>query len=480
MKFDKIYVGGAWVEPLEGRGVFDVVNPADGTLVGQVPACGAADAAAAVAAAHAAFATWSRLPAAERGAVLAKAADLMAARAVDLARLITSEVGTPIKISQRIQVGLPIATWRRYADLALSHDFEDTIGDSRIIEVPVGVVACITPWNYPLHQISSKVAAALAAGCTVVLKPSEIGPLSAFALAEILHEAGLPPGVFNLVSGDGATVGEALATDPRVNMVSFTGSTRAGRRVAELAASTVKKVSLELGGKSAAVLLDDADLEQAVRSTVGSCMLNSGQTCSAITRLLVPVELYEEVRAIAAATAARFIPGDPAVEATRLGPLVSRQQQQRVLDFIRQGRESGAEIVAGGDDAVAADGIGWFVAPTIFGRVDPQSAIAQEEIFGPVLSIICYRDEDEAVAIANGTAYGLAGAVWSRNADRAFAVARRLRAGQIDVNGAAFNLDAPFGGFGQSGHGRENGIYGLKEFLAPISVQLPAGFSQVP
>ena len=341
-----------------------------------------------------------------------------------------------------------------------------------MLREPVGVVAAITPWNYPLHQIAAKVAAALAAGCTVVLKPSEVAPLNAFVLTEIIHASGLPAGVFNLVTGYGPVVGEAMAKHPGVDMVSFTGSTRAGKRVSELASASVKRVALELGGKSAAVILEDADLAAAVNGTVNACFLNSGQTCSAHTRMLVPEGKYDEAAKIAAELAQGFTVGDPFGGAAKLGPLISDVQRDRVRGYIRKGIEEGAELLAGGADAPEGLPKGYYVKPTVFGKVKPDSIIAQEEIFGPVLSIITYKDEDEAVRIANGTPYGLAGGVWSKDEGRANKVARRIRAGQVDINGGPFNLSAPFGGFKQSGNGRELGRFGLEEFLEYKSLQL--------
>jgi len=342
-----------------------------------------------------------------------------------------------------------------------------------VVREPVGVVLAITPWNYPLHQIALKVAPALAAGCTVVLKPSEIAPFNAFVLAEVIEAAGLPAGVFNLVTGYGPKVGEALVRHPGVDMISFTGSTRAGKRISELASQSIKRVALELGGKSASVILDDADLAAAVKGTVNGCYLNSGQTCTALTRMLVPQEKYAEAARLAAEAAKAFVPGDPLSEATRLGPLSSQAQLERVRGYIRKGIAEGAELVAGG--AEPPEGVpagGYYVRPTVFGRVKNSMTIAQEEIFGPVLSILPYKDEEEAVRIANDSPYGLAGAVWSGDEARAQRVARRIRAGQVDVNGGAFNMNAPFGGFKQSGHGREAGIYGLEEFLEYKSLQL--------
>jgi betaine-aldehyde dehydrogenase len=336
------------------------------------------------------------------------------------------------------------------------------------------VCGLITPWNWPINQIMCKVAPALAAGCTMVLKPTEVAPLNAIIVAEILHEAGVPAGVFNLVNGDGPTVGQAISSHPEIDMVSFTGSTRAGKRVSQVAADTVKRVALELGGKSASLILEDADLPVAVRGTVNSCFLNSGQTCTAHTRMLVPEAKYGEAARLAVEVTKTFTVGDPFGETTKLGPLVSAAQRDRVRAFIRKGIEEGAELLTGGPEAPEGLAKGYFVKPTVFGRVKPDSTIAQEEIFGPVLSIIAYRDEEDAIRIANGTIYGLAGGVWSKDEGRAKRVARRLRAGQIDINGGPLNMQAPFGGFRQSGHGRELGRFGLEEFLGYKSLQLKA------
>jgi acyl-CoA reductase-like NAD-dependent aldehyde dehydrogenase len=465
-----LYIDGHWVAPV-GTQFFDIVNPATGVLFGRVPAATHAEAGQAVAAARRAAEAWGRTPAAERAEYLARIHGGLLSRAEEIARTISSEVGMPIKLSRRIQAGLPVAVLESYVTLLGEYAFEERIGNSLVVREPAGVAACITPWNYPLHQVIAKLAPALAAGCTVVLKPSEVAPLSAFILAEIIHEAGLPAGVFNLVTGTGEVVGEYLAGHTDVDLISFTGSLRAGRRVAELASGTVKRVTLELGGKSAAVVLDDADLPTAVKTTVGACFINSGQTCTAHTRLLVPEQLYMEAAALALSTASTYAPGDPLDEQTRLGPLVSAAQRERVRDYIRQGVAEGAELLTGG--AEPPDGLtaGFYVRPTVFGRVTPDMTIAREEIFGPVLSIMAYRNEEEAVHIANNTSYGLAAAVWSGDPQRAERVARRLRAGQVDINGGAFNLLAPFGGCKQSGYGRELGSYGLGEFLELKSLQ---------
>jgi acyl-CoA reductase-like NAD-dependent aldehyde dehydrogenase len=358
------------------------------------------------------------------------------------------------------------------ADLIETYQFEQPLGSSLVVKEPVGVVGCITPWNYPLHQIVAKIAPALAAGCTVVVKPSEVAPLNAFILAEILDSAGLPPGVFNLVTGYGPEVGEALASHPLVDMISFTGSTRAGRRVSELASRTVKRVTLELGGKSPNVLLEDADFQRAVPDAVGQCYANSGQTCSALTRLIVPRSRLREVEELARQVAETYTLGDPFGENTRLGPVISETQRQRVTDYIRKGLEEGAKLVAGGPDRPDGFDKGYYVKPTVFSDVRSDMTIAQEEIFGPVLSILPYDTEEEAVGIANDSAYGLAGAVWAGDAERAKATARRLRTGQVAINGGAFNPFAPFGGYKQSGNGREHGTFGIEEFLEIKSLQL--------
>jgi aldehyde dehydrogenase (NAD+) len=471
---EKLYIGGQWLEPSTKEAI-EVHNAGSGEVMGRVSAAGDKDADAAVAAARAAFEGWARTPVERRAGFLEKISAGLKARADELAKLIAQEVGMPIKLAARIQAGLPIANFANYAKLVRGFEFEERVGNSLVIREPVGVVVAITPWNYPLHQIALKVAPALAAGCTVVLKPSEVAPFNAFVLAEVIDAAGLPKGVFNLVTGFGPTVGEALVRHPGVDMISFTGSTRAGKRISEIAAQGVKRVALELGGKSPSVILEDADLAVAVKSTVNGCYLNSGQTCTALTRMLVPESKYEEAKKIAAEVAGAFTLGDPLAETTRLGPLTSAAQLERVRGYIKKGVAEGAELVAGG--AEPPEGVpagGYFVKPTVFGRVKPGSTIEQEEIFGPVLAIITYKDEEDAIRIANDTPYGLAGAVWGKDEAHAQSVARRIRAGQVDVNGGAFNMNAPFGGFKQSGHGREAGVYGLEEFLEPKSLQLKA------
>ena len=468
---DRFFINGQWATP-SSKEMIEVHNAGSGAVMGKVPAGGEKDIDAAVAAARAALEGWSATPPAKRAEYLQKISEGLKARAAELGSTIAQEVGMPIKLSSRIQAGLPIANFANYAKLLGDFKFEDRVGNSVVVREPVGVVGAITPWNYPLNQVALKVAPALAAGCTVVLKPSEIAPFTAFMLAEVIEAAGLPKGVFNVVTGFGPAAGEALVKHPQVDMISFTGSTRAGKRISEVAAQTVKRVALELGGKSASVILDDADLAAAVKGTVSGCYLNSGQTCTALTRMLVPASKHDEAAKLAVEAAKGFTLGDPLSETTRLGPLSSQMQLERVRSYIKKGVSEGAELLTGGADQPEGVPGGYFVKPTVFGKVKNSMTIAQEEIFGPVLSIIAYQDEEEAVRIANDSPYGLAGAVWSSDEARAQKVARRIRAGQVDVNGGAFNMNAPFGGFKQSGHGREAGVYGLEEFLEYKSLQL--------
>ncbi len=469
---DAFYIGGEWAAPASGE-VLEVTSSGTGELYATVPAGTAEDAARAVAAAAAAFPAWSVTSPKERGEFLQRVSEKLAERADDIALTIAHEVGMPLMLAKGIQVGLPTMTFADQAQRIQEYPWEEEVGHSVVVREPVGVVVAITPWNYPLHQIALKVAPALAAGCTVVLKPSEVAPLNAFALADIFHQLGLPKGVFNLVTGVGPVVGEALAGDPRVDMVSFTGSTRAGKRVMHLAAEGVKRVALELGGKSANVILEDADVAKAVADGVFKCYLNSGQTCSALTRMVVPRSRLAEVEEIAVTTAAGFAPGDPITGSSLLGPLVSAAQLERVRDYIRRGVDEGARLLCGGVEPVEGLGGGYYVAPTVFSDVRNDMTIAQEEIFGPVLSIIPFDSEDEAIEIANDSAYGLAGGVWAGTDERAFEFARRIRAGQVEINGGAFNVLAPFGGYKQSGIGREVGTFGLEEFLEVKAIQRP-------
>jgi aldehyde dehydrogenase (NAD+) len=460
-----LYIGGEWVAPTSTETI-PVENPATEEVIGHVPAGTAADVDRAVAAAQAAFDGWAATPLAERAAVLDRLHGSLSARAGDIARTIGLEMGAPLKVASRVQAGLPLTVLRAYADMAVRPSPEETVGNSLVVHEPVGVVGAITPWNYPLQQVMAKVAAALAAGCTVVLKPSELTPLVAYLLAEAADEAGVPAGVFNLVPGTGPVVGAAIAGHPDVDMVSFTGSTATGRAISHAAADRIARVSLELGGKSANVILEDADVTKAVKVGVGNALLNSGQTCTAWTRMLVHHSIYDEAVSLAAKAVSTYTMGDPFDESTRLGPLVSGMQRERVRGFIER---ADARLVTGGLEAPVPSK-GYFVAPTVFADVDPASELAQEEIFGPVLSIIPFSSDDEAVEIANNSRYGLAGGVWGSE-ERALAVARRMRTGAVDVNGGAFNPLAPFGGYKQSGVGRELGGYGLAEFQQVKAIQ---------
>ncbi|SCL24811.1 Acyl-CoA reductase [Micromonospora rhizosphaerae] len=464
-----LHIAGGWVDPSDGAAI-PVENPATGDLVGQVPAATPADVDRAVAAARDAFPGWAATAPAERAAHLDRLHTALAARADEIARTVALELGTPLKLAARVQTGLPLTVLRGMVDLAARPPAEETVGNSLVVREPVGVVGAITPWNYPLHQVVAKLAPALAAGCTVVLKPSELTPLTAYLLFDAVTEAGLPAGVVNLVPGTGPVVGEALAAHPGVDMVSFTGSTATGRRIAHLAADRIARVALELGGKSANLILADADLATAVKVGVGNAFLNSGQTCTAWTRMLVHRDRYDEALDLAARAVGTYTLGNPFDPATRLGPLVSAAQAERVRGHVERALADGARLVAGGPDAPLPPR-GHFVAPTVFADVHPDSALAQEEVFGPVLAVIPFADTDEAVAIANNSRYGLAGAVWSADEEQALAVARRLRTGQVDVNGGAFNPLAPFGGYQQSGLGRELGTYGIEEFCELKAIQ---------
>ncbi|WP_156721663.1 aldehyde dehydrogenase family protein [Streptomyces apocyni] len=457
---DGMYIDGAW-QPAAGKDTIPVVNPADDQVIAHVPAGTAADIDTAVRAARAAFAGWASAPPAERAARIGALRDVLVARKDEIAETVTAELGSPLPFSQVVHAGVPIAVAGSYAELAAQYSFEERLGNSTVLLEPVGVVGAITPWNYPLHQIVAKVAPALAAGCTVVLKPAEDTPLVAQLFAEAVHEAGLPAGVFNLVTGLGPVAGQALAEHDGVDLISFTGSTAVGRQIGAIAGAAVKPVALELGGKSANVILPSADLAKAVNVGVANVMSNSGQTCSAWTRMLVHADQYDEAVELAVAAAHKY--GD------RIGPVVNAKQQARVHGYIEKGVAEGARLVAGGPEAPREQGC--FVSPTVFADVTPDMTIAQEEIFGPVLSLLKYEDEDDALRIANGTVYGLAGAVWAGDEAEAVAFARRMDTGQVDINGGRFNPLAPFGGYKQSGVGRELGPHGLGEYLQTKSLQ---------
>jgi aldehyde dehydrogenase (NAD+) len=468
---DALYIDGAWVAP-SSDAVIEVENPATEEPLATVPAGTPADVDRAVAAAAAAFPSWSRTSVGERAEVLRRVRDGLAKRQDEIAETISTEMGCPLRIATKIQAALPQTVVGAYADLIESYQFDERVGNTIVAREPGGVVGAITPWNYPLHQITCKLAPALAAGCTVVLKPSEVAPMVAYLLFDVLHEAGLPAGVVNLVPGYGTEVGEAIAGHAGIDAVSFTGSVRAGSRVAEVAARNITRVTLELGGKSANVLLPDADVATAVKVGVANAFLNGGQTCTAWTRMLVHDGQYDEAVELAASIASGYAPGDPLDPSTKLGPMVSAAQRDRVRGFIRTGVEEGARVVTGGAEQPEGVDRGYYVSPTVLADVTADSTVAQQEIFGPVLSVLRYSDEEQALAIANNSDYGLAGAVWSADQDRALAFARRVRTGSIDVNGGRYNPLAPFGGYKRSGVGREMGKAGLEEFLEVKAIQV--------
>ena len=467
--YDKHYYDGAW-QASSGTETIAVTSSATEAEFARLPRGNADDVDKAVKAARRGFEAWSRVSVEDRAQWLEKLAAAMKTRVPQLAEAIAHEVGTSLGYATKVQVEFPIMMIGMNAKFIREAKLEEELGNSLIIKEPIGVVGCITPWNYPLHQIVCKIAPALAAGCTVVLKPAEMAPLSAFMLADAAHEIGLPAGVLNIVAGSGRIVGEAIVAHPDVDMVSFTGSLQAGRRIASVAGDGIKKVCLELGGKSAFVVLDDAPFDKAIAAGVNNCMQNSGQTCSAWTRMLVPRSRHDEAVELAKAQLAKLTLGDPFDKNTRLGPLASAAQRDSVLAYIEQGKKEGATLVAGGGRP-AEPAKGFYVEPTIFANVDNKMAIAQEEVFGPVLTIIPYDTEAGAIAIANDSPYGLAGGVWAGTPERALAVARQLRTGQVDINGGRFNVLAPFGGYKKSGIGREIGPLALEEFFQLKSIQ---------
>lgn len=461
------FINGNWLSSATSP-MLDVLNPTTESVIGQVATATSRDVEHAVKAARNALPVWSGTPVKDRAAALRRIGEAVTEKQEHLSEVITQEVGTPYRLSNIIQVGLPASNFGHAADTAEGFEFTEEVGNSIVIQEPLGVVACIVPWNFPLHQLVAKVAYALAAGCTVVVKPSELTPLSAILLTEIIEEAGIPSGVFNIVLG-GPEIGEALVTHPDVDLISFTGSPRAGHSISELASKNLTPVTLELGGKSPNVLLADAELEKAIPDALNKCFMNSGHTCTALTRLIVPENRLDEVEKLCIEGVAKWRVGDPFDKATRLGPVISKEQQTSIQKHISRALDQGARLIAGGLVEPLAQG--YFVQPTILSDVRSDFDIAQEEVFGPVLSIITYKDEDEAVRIANSTRYGLSAGVWSADPAHAQEVARLLRAGQVDINGAPFNPLAPFGGSGMSGHGREFGRHGLQEFLAPKAIQ---------
>ena len=461
--FREFYIGGKRVRQ-SGNGSIPVLSASTEEVIGAIPEGTVEDVNTAVLAAREAFESWSQTTVQERAEWLNKLSEALKDRAAEIAGTISGEVGSPISMSTGIQAGLPVMVTGSYAQLITQVKLEQEIGNSLVVREPYGVVGAITPWNYPLHQIMAKVAPALAAGCTVVVKPSEVAPLNAYFLAEACESIGLPAGVLNIVTGFGPVVGEAIASHPMVDMVSFTGSVRAGKRVAALAGEGIKKITLELGGKSAFVVLDDAPMDKAIPAGARNAMLNSGQTCSAWTRMVVPRSRYQEALDLAAQAIASLKLGDPMDPGTKLGPLISATQRERVEGYIAKGKQEGARVVMGGGRP-AGFSKGYYVEPTIFADVHSKMTIAQEEIFGPVLSVLPYDTEDEAVRIANDTVYGLAGGVWSGDPARAMRVARRMRTGQVDINGGKYNALAPFGGYKHSGIGRELGMFGLEEYF---------------
>jgi len=460
----QFYIDGGWVDPAEAR-PFEVIDPATEEPIARIALGSAKDVDLAVAAARRAFETFSETTPEERIALLEAIVGVYQKRFDELADTISREMGAPLWLAKAAQAATGLAHLGQAIAILRDEPFETLQGTTLIRREPIGVCGLITPWNWPVNQILCKVAPALAAGCTMVLKPTEIAPLNALLLAEIFDEAGVPAGVFNLVNGDGPTVGHAISAHPDIDMVSFTGSTRAGIEVARAAAPTVKRVTQELGGKSANVILDDADFPSAVGGGLAACTMNSGQSCNAPTRMLVPAARHDEAVAIAKAAAEAIVVGDPRAEGSRLGPVVSRAQWEKIQGLIQQGIDEGATLVVGGTGRPEGLDRGYYVRPTVFANVRNDMTIAREEIFGPVLSILPYADEDEAVRIANDTRYGLAGAVSSGNLERARRVARRIRTGQISLNGAPPDFAAPFGGYKESGNGREWGRFGFEEFL---------------
>jgi len=465
LAYERLYIDGKWLSPTS-QATSDIINPATEEILGRIPAASSDDVDAAVRAAVVAQPGWAARPVSERADAVRRIGDGLAARGESLLELLVNEVGTPRSLAQVMQFQSAVDVFRDVADLVTESQREEQVLNSVVTYEPIGVVGLIVPWNYPLYQAALKVAPALAAGCAIVLKPSALATLSLYALAEVIDEIGLPPGVFNIVTGRGAAVGEQLAAHPSLDMISFTGSPTAGRRVAALAAQNITRTTLELGGKGATVLLDDGDAVAAARHTVRSCFGNAGQTCAAMTRLVVPRSRLAEVEDAVLAASAEYVAGDPLLPETKLGPLISAERREKVRAYITAGLAQGARLVAGGLDVPLPER-GYYVAATVFSDVEPRMTIAQEEIFGPVLAIEAVDDVEEAVRVAEGTPYGLTASVWSADVERARAVGRQLRVGSVNVNGGKFNPSAPFGGRKDSGYGRERGRFGLEEYLTP-------------
>jgi len=462
--FAKFFIDGKWTEP-STQNYLDVIDPSTEKPFAQIAMGTAGDVDLAVQAARRAFDSYSQTTVEDRIAIFKKAADIFKRRQREIAAIVTREMGSPITFSLEAQTATCVGHLEAIVDILSQYSFEEVSGSTLIAKEPIGVVGLITPWNWPILQIVVKVLPALAAGCTIVLKPSEVAPLDATIFAEVLDEAGLPAGVFNLINGDGPTVGEAISSHPGIDMVSFTGSTRAGILVAKAAADTVKRVTQELGGKSANVLLDDADLATAVREGVIACFANSGQSCDAPTRMLVHKTQYDEAINIARAVAAEQTIGNPNDAATVLGPVASEMQFAKIQGLIQKGIDEGATVVAGGVGKPEGFDVGFYVRPTIFANVNNDMAIAKEEIFGPVLCVIPYEDEEDAIEIANDTQYGLAAYVQSADPAKARRIARKLRAGSVFINYPDWDVKAPFGGYKQSGNGRESGHHAISEYL---------------
>ena len=463
--YEQFYINGEWVDPVEELNICEVLNPANEEVIGKVAMGSAADVDRAVIAARDAFDTYSQTSVEERLALLGKIVEVYQSKYDEIAETISSEMGAPLTLSKAAQAATGLGHFAQAIEILQGFEWEETRGRTLIRKEPIGVVGMITPWNWPINQISCKVAPALAAGCTMVLKPTEIAPLNAILFAEVMHEAGVPPGVFNLVNGDGLTVGEAMSSHPGIDMMSFTGSTRAGIAVAKGSADTVKRVAQELGGKSANIILDDADFESAVTGGARHCFNNSGQSCNAPTRMLVPESRHDEAKEIAKRAAETTKVGDPFSEDTGIGPVVSEMQFDKIQGLIEKGIEEGAELVVGGPGKPEGLNAGYYVRPTVFANVNNDMTIAREEIFGPVLSILPYEDEEQAIQIANDTDYGLYGYVSSGDVEHAKKVANRIRAGSVAINNASADFTAPFGGYKQSGNGREWGPFGFDEFL---------------